>query len=91
MSFFRQGDVTDALIAVSAHVVVVRQVLLGRELLCSNVHVAVGHLVGREDVVIGDNNDLVTVPYLRVLAEVVFEDANCPWSTNVVRHEDVGV
>ena len=77
-------------VLVGADVVVVRQVLLGHEL-PQHVDVAVGHLVFGEDVVIGDDDDLLAVPDLGVLAEVLLEDADGARAADVVRHEDVGI
>jgi len=37
-----------------------------------------------------DDDHLVAVPHLRVLAEVLLEDADGAGSAYIVRHEDVG-
>src|SRR5207302_1929134 len=80
----------DPLVAVSADVVVMRQVLFLDEL-PQRVDVAVGHLVFGEDVVIGDDDHLVAVPDPGVLAEVLLEDADGAWAAHVVGHEDIGI
>src|SRR5262249_43602178 len=67
-----------------------RQLLLGDEL-AQHVDIAIGHLVGGEDVVVGDDDDLVTVPDPGVLAEVLLEDADGPGPADVMRHEHVDV
>ena len=61
--FLGQGDVADALVAVGADVVEVRQVLFLHEV-AEHVHVAVGHRVFGEDVVVGNDDDLLAVPDL---------------------------
>ena len=40
---------------------------------------------------VGDDDDLVAVPDLGVLAEVLLEDADGAGAADVVRHEDVDV
>ena len=40
---------------------------------------------------VGDDDDFVFVPDLRVLAELAFEHADGARPANVVRHEHVGV
>ena len=56
-----------------------------------DIHVAVRLGVGGEDVVVGNDDDLVAVPDLGVLAELAFEHADGARAANVVRHEHVGV
>ncbi len=72
------------------HVVEIRDVLLLHEI-AEDVHVAVGLRVGGEDVMVGDDDDLVFVPDFRHLAEFAFEHADGARPANVVRHEHVGV
>ncbi len=90
MAFLRHGDVADALIAGRADVVEVLKVLLSGEL-PEHIDIAVGHLVGSEYVMIGNDDDLVSVPHLGILAEVLFEDANGPRPAHVVGHQDIGI
>ena len=72
------------------HVVEIPQSLFADEG-AQDVHVAVGHAVGGEDVVVGDDDDLVLVPDLGVLAELPMEHADGPRPANVVGEQDVGV
>jgi hypothetical protein len=72
------------------HVVKIRDVLLLHEI-AEDVHVAVGLRIGGENVMVGDDDDLVFVPDLRRLAELAFEHADRARPANVVRHEHVGV
>ena len=72
------------------HVVKVGDVLLLHEV-TQNVHVAVRLGIGGENVVVGDDDNLVFVPDLGVLAKLAFEHADGARPANVVRHEHVGV
>ena len=72
------------------HVVEVGQPLLAHEV-AEDVHVAVGHRVGGEDVVVGDDDDALLVPDLGRLAELALEDSDGPRPAHVVRHEDIGL
>ena len=72
------------------HVVEVTQALFAHEC-AQDVHVAVGHAVGRENVMVRDDDDLVPVPDLRIRAEFAVEHADGPRPANVVREQDVGV
>ena len=90
VSFLGQSNVTDALVTGGADVVKVRQLLLGRKL-PQDIDVAVGHQVLGEDVVIGDDDDLVCIPDPGILAKVLLEDADSRWSTDIMGHENVGI
>ena len=48
-------------------------------------------VVGGEDVVVGDDDDLVFVPDLGVLAELFVEDADGARAADVVGHEDIDI
>ena len=50
-----------------------------------------GLRVGGEDVVVGDDDDLLGVPDLGVLAELLLEDADGARAADVVRHQHVDV
>src|SRR5439155_26149715 len=73
-----------------ANVVVVLDVLLGDEL-PQHIDVAVGHLVGREDVVVRYNDDLFPVPDLGARPEMLLENADGAGAADVVGHQDVHV
>src|SRR5262249_2002737 len=103
--FFRQGDVADALVAGLGRIairrrhavaveeigiVVVANPLLAHEV-AEDIHVAMSHLVGGENVVVWNDDDLVRIPNLGVLAEVLLEYANGPRPADIMRHKDVGV
>src|SRR5262249_16890982 len=90
MPFFRQSNMANAFVVSRSDIVEVPEPLLHREP-PNNLHVAVGHAVGREDVVIGDDDYFVRVPDLGVGAEVFLENANRPRATNVVGHEDIDI
>ncbi len=90
VTFFRQGDVANALIPRRADIVKVFDVLLGREM-AQNFDIAVGHLIRGEDIVVGNNDDLVPVPDLGVLAEMLFEDADSPRAANVMGHQQINI
>ncbi len=72
------------------HVVEIRDVLLLHEI-AEDVHVAVGLGIGGENVMVGDDDDLVLVPDLGVLAEFAFEHADGARPADIVRHEHVRV
>jgi hypothetical protein len=72
------------------HIVEIRQALLLHEI-AEDVHVTVRFGIGGENVMVGDDDDLVFVPDLGVLAELTFEHADGPGTAHVVRHEHVGV
>jgi hypothetical protein len=56
-----------------------------------DVDVAIGPLVGGEDVVVGDDDELLRVPDLGVGPELLLEDADGAGAADVVRHEHVDV
>ncbi len=72
------------------HVVEIGQALLLHEG-AQDVDVAVGERVGGEDVVVGDDDDLVLVPDLGVLAEFALEDADRSRPAHIVGQEDIGI
>ena len=72
------------------HVVEIGQALLAHEI-AQDVHVAVGKRVGGEDVVIGDDHDLVLVPDLGGLAELALEDADGARPAHVVGQQHIGL
>ena len=90
VAFLRERDVAHAFVAGRADVVVVRQALLLHEL-PQDVDVTMAFVVGSEDVVVGDDDDLVAVPDLRVRPELALEDSDRPRPAHVVRHERVDV
>ena len=57
------------------HIVKIRDVLLLHEI-AEDIHIAVRLRVGGEDVMVGDDDDLVFVPDLRGLAELALEDTD---------------
>ena len=59
--------------------------------LAQDVHVAVGQRVGGENVVVGNDHDLVGVPNPGVLAELALEHPDRAGATDVMRHQQVGV
>jgi hypothetical protein len=61
-AFLGHGHVADTLVSLGAHVIVVGKVLVGRKG-AQDVDVPVGVLVVGEDVVVGDDDHLVLVPY----------------------------
>src|SRR5207302_10683409 len=73
VTFLGKGNVANAFVLVGANVVVVLDVLLGHEL-PQHIDVAVGHLVGREDVVVRYNDDLFPVPDLGGWPEVLLDN-----------------
>ena len=72
------------------HVVKVREFLLAHEF-AQEVHVAVGQTIGREDVVIGDDDHFLAVPYLGVAPELPVELPDGARPTHVVGEQDIGV
>ncbi len=72
------------------HVVEIRQPLFAHEV-AQDVHVAVGQAVGGENVVVGDDDDLVAIPDLGVAAELPVEHPDGPRSAHVMGQEDIGV
>ncbi len=56
-----------------------------------HIDVAVGHLVGGEDVVIRNDDELIAIPDLGILTEVLLEDADGARPADIVRHENVHV
>ena len=70
------------------HVVEIGQALLLHEL-TQSIHVAVRLGVGRENVVVGHDHDLVPVPDLRVLAELAPEHAYGSRPADVMCHQNV--
>ena len=56
-----------------------------------DVDVAIGEGVGGEDVVVGNDDDLVLVPDLGLLAEFALEDADGARAADVVSEEHVGI
>jgi hypothetical protein len=52
-----------------------------------DVDIAVGASVGREDVVVGDDDDAVRVPDARVFTKLLLEDAKGAGAAHVVRHQ----
>jgi hypothetical protein len=77
-------------IRVVNHVIKIGDPLLFYEI-AQNIHIAVGFGIGRENVVIGNDNDLGTIPDFGVLAEFAFEDADRAGATNVMGHQYVSV
>ena len=71
------------------HVVEIGQPLLPDER-AQDVHVPVGHAVGGENVMIGDDDDFLAVPDLGVAAELPVEHTDGAGAANVVGEEDVG-
>ncbi len=71
-------------------VVEIRKPLLFDEL-AQQIDVAVGHGVGRENVMIGNNDDLLLVPDFGVPAELALEDADRARTANIVRHQEIHV
>ena len=90
VTFLGKGNVANAFVLVGANVVVVLDVLLSHEL-PQHIDVAVGHLVGREDVVVGDDDYFFFIPHPGLSAEMLLEDADGPGAADIVRHEDVHV
>ncbi len=88
-AFLGERHVADALVARRPDVVEVPQLLLLGHL-PEEAHVAVGVRVGGEDVVVGDDDDAVGVPELRVAPEFAQEDLVGGRPADVVRHERVG-
>ena len=84
------GSNTQVPVRVVNHVVEIGDALLLHEL-AQDVHVAVRLGVRGEDVVVGDDDDLVAVPDLRVLAELALEHADGARPADVVGHQDVGL
>ena len=72
------------------HVVEIGDALFLNEV-AQDIDVAVGLGIGRKNVVVGNDRDFVAVPHLRTFAELAFEHADRAGTTNVVRHEQVGV
>mmetsp|Transcript_21424 Transcript_21424/g.36832 ORF Transcript_21424/g.36832 Transcript_21424/m.36832 type:complete len:472 (-) Transcript_21424:350-1765(-) len=56
-----------------------------------DVHVSVGSLVGREDVVVWNDDNLLFIKNLGVLTKLSLEDTNRSWTAHVVRHEHIDV
>ena len=71
-------------------VIEVLDVLLHTEV-PEDIDIAVGALVAGEDVVVRDDDDLLAVPDLGVLPELLLEDADGARPADVVRHEHVDV
>lgn len=71
-------------------VVKVLDLLLGAEV-PEDIDIPVGPLVAGEDVVVGDDDDLLAVPDLGVLPELLLEDPDGAGPADVVRHEHVDV
>ena len=72
------------------HVVEIGQTLLLDEG-AQRIHVAVGHAVGRENVVIGDDHDLLAIPDLGVAAEFAVKHPDRARSAHIVCEQHVGV
>ena len=66
-------------------VIEVLDVLLHTEV-PEDINIAVGPLVAGEDVVVRDDDDLLAVPDLGVLPELLLEDADGAGAADVVRH-----
>ena len=59
--------------------------------MAKDVHIAIGQAVGREDVVIGDDDYFLPIPHFCVRTEVFLENADGGGAADVMRHEDIGV
>jgi hypothetical protein len=59
--------------------------------LTQNVDVAIRSGISRENVVVGNNDDLMPVPDSGVLAEFAFEYTDGSRTAHVVRHEHIGL
>src|ERR1041385_873546 len=59
--------------------------------IAKNIYVAIGLRIRGENVVIRDDHNFVAVPDLGLFSELAFKDPDRARSTNVVRHEDVGI
>ncbi len=70
------------------HIVKIGDVLLLDEV-AQDIDVAVGHRVRGKNVMVRDDDDLVAVPNLRVLAELPLENADGARPADVVGHEHV--
>ena len=80
----------DAFVVLGAHVVKVLQPLFFGER-AQHVDVAVRHRIGRENVVIRDDDEFVGVPDFRVLAELLLENSDGARPAHVVRHQDIHI
>ena len=72
------------------HVIEIGQVLFAYKV-AQDVYVTVREAVRREDVVVGDDDDLVAIPDLGVASELAVEHADGARPAHVVREEDVRV
>lgn len=97
VAFLSKCNVADTLvvwispeIAEVLDIIEVLDVLLQTEV-PEDIDVAVGALVAGEDVVVGDDDDLLAVPDLGILPELLLEDADGAGPADVVRHEHVDV
>ena len=72
------------------HVVEIGDPLLFDEI-AQDIHVAVGLGVRGENVMVRDDDHLVAVPDLGVLAEFALENADGARAADVVRHQHIGV
>src|SRR5436190_13689325 len=70
------------------HVVEIGDALFLNEV-AQDIDVAVGLGIDRENVMIGNDDDSVVVPYLGILAKLASEHANRAGAADVVGHEDV--
>ena len=77
-------------ISVVDDVVKVRQGLFCREL-SQKIHIAIGLRIGRENVMVRNNDHVVSVPHLCLFAKLAFEHADSSWPAHIVRHENVRV
>ncbi len=77
-------------IRVVDHVIKIGQSLFLHEI-AQNIDVAVRLRIRCENVVIGNNDDLIAVPDPGILAEFPFKHTDRARSAHVVRHQDVGL
>ena len=79
-----------ALVVFRSRIIEVFDVLFFDEV-AQDVHISLALLVLGEDVMIGNNHDLLGVEDLGLRAELLFENAYGTWAADIVGHQNVHV
>ena len=75
-------------VAGRTHIVVVWQRLLGRKG-PQDLDVAAGVRIGRKDVMIGQNHQLIRIKHRGIGTKLPLEDLDGGWTAHVVRHQHI--
>ena len=78
----------DPFIVICSDIVIMWQILFFYKL-PQDVYIPVSVGVFSKDKMVGNDNNLIAVPYLRIFTELLFENCKSTWPANIVRHQNI--